>query len=174
MNIEATLRLLLERQAVVRFQKSPDGYASRITVSVPHPDREYAHSGDVWNRDLALSKVPLLTLMLSDITEKLVKAATEPASNVEPAVDPPAAVSADAMPFGPDATREEHLAWCKARALEYVDAGDVEQAFTSMVSDMRKHPQTAEHAALELFTSLHFGGHLTTQTAMRWFIKGFN
>ncbi len=39
-------------------------------------------------------------------------------------------------------TRAEHLAWCKQRALEYVDLGDLTNAVSSMVSDMGKHPGT--------------------------------
>ena len=39
-------------------------------------------------------------------------------------------------------TREEHLAWCKQRALAYVDQGDLQNALASMGSDMSKHPQT--------------------------------
>ena len=38
-------------------------------------------------------------------------------------------------------TREEHLAWAKQRALEYLDAGDLENAVTSMGSDLDKHPE---------------------------------
>lgn len=40
-------------------------------------------------------------------------------------------------------TRDEHLAWCKRRALEYVDRGNLRDAVSSMISDMRKHPDTA-------------------------------
>lgn len=40
-------------------------------------------------------------------------------------------------------TRQEHLAWCKRRALEYLDAGDYPQALASMVSDLNKHEETA-------------------------------
>ena len=39
-------------------------------------------------------------------------------------------------------TRDEHLAWCKQRALEYLDAGDLLNAVTSMGSDLDKHPET--------------------------------
>lgn len=39
-------------------------------------------------------------------------------------------------------TREEHLAWCKTRALEYLDRGDVTNAVTSMLSDLGKHDET--------------------------------
>jgi hypothetical protein len=33
-------------------------------------------------------------------------------------------------------TRDEHLAWCKRRALGYVDAGDLTHAVASMASDL--------------------------------------
>ena len=65
-------------------------------------------------------------------------------------------------------TRSEHLAWCKERALEYVDRGDYPQAWTSMVSDMEKH------SAIQLGTQLLFAGHLSTDSQMRRFIEGFN
>jgi hypothetical protein len=39
-------------------------------------------------------------------------------------------------------TREDHLAWCRQRALEYVEANDPMQAFASMASDLRKHHET--------------------------------
>jgi hypothetical protein len=39
-------------------------------------------------------------------------------------------------------TREEHLEFCKQRAREYLDAGDLVNAVTSMGSDMDKHPET--------------------------------
>lgn len=38
--------------------------------------------------------------------------------------------------------RAEHLAWCKKRAIEYINAGDIEGGVTSMLSDMDKHPET--------------------------------
>lgn len=39
-------------------------------------------------------------------------------------------------------SREEHLAWCKERALEYLEKGDLRGAITSMLSDLSKHPET--------------------------------
>lgn len=39
-------------------------------------------------------------------------------------------------------TREEHLAWCKQRALEYLDAGKLEEVVASMASDLNTHPGT--------------------------------
>jgi len=71
-------------------------------------------------------------------------------------------------------TRQEHLDWCKKRALEYVDAGDQRQAFASMASDLGKHPDTAGHTAIQLGMMLLMGGHLDTPEKMREFINGFN
>lgn len=71
-------------------------------------------------------------------------------------------------------TRQEHMAWCKKRALEYVDVGDTEQAWASMVSDVNKHPETQGHAAIELGMVQLLGGQLNTPDAMRKFIEGFN
>ncbi len=71
-------------------------------------------------------------------------------------------------------TRAEHLAWCKQRALEYVEAGDLQGAFASMGSDLRKHPDTADHDAQMLGMMLMMNGHLDTQAKMRDWITGFN
>jgi hypothetical protein len=71
-------------------------------------------------------------------------------------------------------TREEHLQWCKDRALEYVDSGDVSGAYASFACDMGKHDGTKGHSALELGMMLMFNGHLGTAEKMREFIEGFN
>lgn len=73
-----------------------------------------------------------------------------------------------------DITREEHLAWCKKRALEYVDAGDVTNAYGSMASDLGKHPETEGHAAIQLGMMLMMSGHLSSAPEMKKFIEGFN
>lgn len=39
-------------------------------------------------------------------------------------------------------TREEHMQWCKDRAMEYVNRGQLLEAVTSMMSDLDKHPET--------------------------------
>ena len=71
-------------------------------------------------------------------------------------------------------TRAEHLAWCKKRALEYCDLGDVNQAFASMGSDLGKHPETQGHAGMEIGAAMLFSGQLGTPEKMRKFIEGFN
>jgi len=71
-------------------------------------------------------------------------------------------------------TRAEHIAWCKQRALAFVDAGDTQQAFTSMASDLNSHPETTGHSAVNLGMGLMVAGHLKTESEMREFIEGFN
>ncbi len=73
-------------------------------------------------------------------------------------------------------TRQEHLQWCKDRALAYVDAGDLTSALSSMLSDMGKHPETEKSlaATAPLGMMLQIGGHLSRPEQMRDFINGFN
>jgi hypothetical protein len=75
------------------------------------------------------------------------------------------------------ATRAEHLQWCKDRALQYLEPGEVfsiEEAFASFQSDMTKHPETKDHAALLLFAQMFFAGLLKSKSEMRSWIEGFN
>ncbi len=43
-------------------------------------------------------------------------------------------------------TRAEHMAWCKERAMEYLEKGSqfysIGNAIASMMSDLSKHPET--------------------------------
>jgi hypothetical protein len=71
-------------------------------------------------------------------------------------------------------TRDEHLAWCKKRAIEYVDQGDLTSAWASMASDMGKHTDTCDHSAIQLGHMMLMSGHLSTARDMRKFIEGFN
>jgi len=78
------------------------------------------------------------------------------------------------MPVAPMTdTREGHLAWCKTRALEFVDVGDLQGALDSITSDLNKHPLTAKHHRLVLGHRLNNEGRLNTQEKMREFIEGF-
>jgi hypothetical protein len=72
-------------------------------------------------------------------------------------------------------TRAEHLAWCKERALQYVDIGDLNQAFASMGSDLNKEECTKNCAdTMRLGFQMLMNGHLSTPKKMREFINGFN
>ena len=41
-------------------------------------------------------------------------------------------------------TRDEHLQWCKDRALAYLEKGKIAEGMASFTSDMSKHPSTNE------------------------------
>jgi hypothetical protein len=73
-------------------------------------------------------------------------------------------------------TRDEHLDWAKKRALAYVEAGDVQNAFASFLSDLGKHDETldAKRTIAALGVPLMSGGHLRLPHQMRDFIKGTN
>lgn len=67
--------------------------------------------------------------------------------------------------------RAEHVAWCKRRALEYVDHRLLVDAVASMISDMSKHQET------KLPSELAFAGILESYSnepdrVRRW-IEGF-
>lgn len=69
--------------------------------------------------------------------------------------------------------RTEHLEWCKKRALEYLDQGDIANAVTSMLSDLGKHDETrgvGEKMAMLGMLAITSGD---TAEARR-FITGFN
>lgn len=68
-------------------------------------------------------------------------------------------------------TRDEHLAWAKKRALEYLDAGDVVNAITSMGSDLEKHAELKPNQHL-LMIGLMYARDYDREGARRW-IEGF-
>jgi hypothetical protein len=71
-------------------------------------------------------------------------------------------------------TREEHIEWCKKRALEYLDAGDLSQAFTSMLSDVHKHPECKNHPGLHIGTGfMMLPGWIQNREEIRRWIVGF-
>lgn len=71
-------------------------------------------------------------------------------------------------------TRAEHLAWCKERALKYVEAGDFNNAVASMLSDLGKHDETrssstgilAQMGMIELMNPSY--------NSIKNYIEGFN
>ena len=71
-------------------------------------------------------------------------------------------------------TRAEHLEWCKQRAREYLDRGDLANAVASMGSDLDKHPHTRGgpgHTVLLNLAMLYIANH-DVQGVRRW-IEGF-
>jgi hypothetical protein len=70
--------------------------------------------------------------------------------------------------------RAEHLAWAKQRAIEYAERGDTTKALASLVSDLHKHPELADHAGISLMASMMFAGLLSDPAEVKAFIEGFN
>jgi len=70
-------------------------------------------------------------------------------------------------------TWAEHLAWCKVRALEYVERGDMLNAVASMASDLRKHPEAPGPVVLATLTVAASRGPQDAGTVRRW-IEGWN
>ncbi len=70
--------------------------------------------------------------------------------------------------------RNEHLAWCKERALEYIKIGQPRNALNSMYSDLGKHKETEDHLAIRFGIILQMGGNLITSDQVKKFIEGFN
>jgi hypothetical protein len=73
----------------------------------------------------------------------------------------------------PDLTTErgKHLNWCKTRAFEYLDRGDITNAWASFTSDMMKNNETKDHIALNPIMAMMSMGSVRE---MREFINGFN
>lgn len=71
-------------------------------------------------------------------------------------------------------TRAEHLKWTKNRALEYVNMGDKDQALISMMSDLGKHQELRDHAAIQLTTMMISSGLLNDMAKVRQHIEGLN
>ena len=70
-------------------------------------------------------------------------------------------------------TREEHLDWCKGRALEYVKRGELQNAVASMLSDLTKHDETMQAGQMMRPIGLHEAVNGTPDSVRR-FIEGFN
>jgi hypothetical protein len=68
---------------------------------------------------------------------------------------------------------DEHMTWCKQRALAYLPH-DPKNAFYSIMSDVRKHPETNVPFIIGLVTAYMIGGDKNDPVAVREFIEGFN
>lgn len=69
-------------------------------------------------------------------------------------------------------SRDEHLAWCKERALKYVDAADLLNAVASMGSDLMKHSETREQEPLMMMAGMMRAAEGDIAGVRRW-IEGF-
>ena len=72
------------------------------------------------------------------------------------------------------AAGDEHLKGCKERALQVVGSGNLNWAFASLTLDMLKHPETANHHAIDFGFELLVHGKLDSKEKMINFIEGLN
>ena len=69
-------------------------------------------------------------------------------------------------------TRAEHMAWAKQRALEYAKRGDGTGCIASMISDLGKHPETANSVMIAGMTTMAVD--LNDPAALKRWVEGFN
>lgn len=69
-------------------------------------------------------------------------------------------------------TRDEHMKWCKERALAYLPDSP-EDAVASMSSDLNKHPETRGGNDWIMALGLMYLKNKDTAGVRRW-IEGFN
>ena len=69
-------------------------------------------------------------------------------------------------------TRDEHMAWCKRRALAYLP-GNPREAITSMISDLGEHDETKGLGETVGMIAMFELANATPNSARR-FIEGFN
>ncbi len=74
--------------------------------------------------------------------------------------------------------RQEHLQWCKDRALEYLEPGEhfsIPDACALMMSDLNKHPETEIVAVGSILAALGLKAAMSGDVnEARRFIEGFN
>jgi hypothetical protein len=69
---------------------------------------------------------------------------------------------------------QEHIDWCKQRALEYVEVGDLANAVASMMSDLRKGPVMPDSGLLlGLYQIVLLDVQKGDKDAVRRWITGF-
>lgn len=139
---------------------------------------------DAWiihgtDENIAAALLTKNLIRLTDTMTAVLKLAIEPINRnlIKAKISPPEPKAPEPEPPMPETkTRQEHLDWCKARAMAYIDAGNTEQAFASFASDVRKHPETAEIWGTigMLGMPLLAAGFLNSPEEMRKHINGYN
>jgi hypothetical protein len=71
-------------------------------------------------------------------------------------------------------TRVEHLAWCKSRAVEILDSGDVAGAIASMSSDITKWSEPLYDAMTLRLLQADGALFCSTPAQARHWIEGFS
>jgi len=71
-------------------------------------------------------------------------------------------------------TRQEYLEWCKIRAIQEMDFyKDPNKAIVSMMSDLRKHPETNNETLISLCGMMLLSDKIRTRQEAINFLNGF-
>jgi hypothetical protein len=72
-------------------------------------------------------------------------------------------------------TRQQHLVWCKRRAIDEMKFyNDGSKGIISMMSDLRKHPETNSETLIALCAAQLLGSPKISIAEAMKFIDGFN
>jgi len=73
-------------------------------------------------------------------------------------------------------SRDEHLEKARKRAIAYLEqpVPEVNEALTSMMSDLEKHPELKNHPGIQICVGLLWIGNLQTPSEARRFIEGYH
>lgn len=71
-------------------------------------------------------------------------------------------------------TRDEHLAWCKERALQILESGDMPGAVASMISDLEKYDKPLYDTKTMTLLSADGIFFRNTPDRVKNWIEGFN
>jgi len=72
-------------------------------------------------------------------------------------------------------TKAEHIKWCKKRAIAEMDFyNDYTKGIISIMSDLRKHPETNNETLLSLCGMMLKSGKIKNRQEAVNFINGFN
>ena len=67
--------------------------------------------------------------------------------------------------------RNDHIEWCKQRALLELDQNGITNALASIQSDLSKHDETKNHPCRDIGMILSMTGKLSTYSEMKKFIE---
>lgn len=68
--------------------------------------------------------------------------------------------------------RTEHVETVKQHALAALDEGNILTALTTVVDELPRHPETQEHAGIDLLALLAVSGMMHTEPQVREFVEG--
>lgn len=68
-------------------------------------------------------------------------------------------------------TRSEHLEWCINRAMEYINRDQISEAYSSIISDLHKHPETISAFGTQILLMIMIGGDLNKNELLNFINK---